>query len=71
MKALASTFKALLVLGIAALSLLVIFGGSNDWGIPKTAAITLVILCVAAALWVTEAVPLFVTSFIILLLSLV
>jgi sodium-dependent dicarboxylate transporter 2/3/5 len=63
--------KALLVLAIAVLTLLVISGATGSWGIPKTAAITLVILCVAAALWITEAVPLFVTSFIILFLSLI
>ncbi|MDA7933781.1 DASS family sodium-coupled anion symporter [Akkermansiaceae bacterium] len=71
MKALAFVIKALLVLGIAILSLFVISGASDSWGIPKTAAITLVILCIAAALWITEAVPLFVTSFVILFLSLI
>lgn len=71
MKTSALVIKALLVLAIAVLTLLVISGATGSWGIPKTAAITLVILCVAAALWITEAVPLFVTSFTILFLSLI
>lgn len=41
------------------------------WGLPPTALIALTILVVAATLWITEIVPLHVTSFVILFLSLV
>jgi sodium-dependent dicarboxylate transporter 2/3/5 len=42
-----------------------------DLGMTTTARIALVILVVGAALWISESVPLFVTSFLILFLSLV
>lgn len=63
-------FKLTLALGLALLAFLVLSGSSASWGLPRPAAITLVILSLAAALWITEVIPLFVTSFIILFLSL-
>ena len=55
----------LLVLGIAAT------GGFAILGMAPAAQIAFAILLVAATLWITEAVPLFVTSFVIVLLCLV
>jgi sodium-dependent dicarboxylate transporter 2/3/5 len=58
--------------GLAAVVLSVVGVGlaffTGRWGIPAPAGVALVILVIAAALWVSEAVPLFVTSFLILLL---
>lgn len=43
----------------------------QSWtGLPAPAAITLALVAIAAALWVTEAIPLFATSFVILFLEL-
>ena len=53
---------ALLVLCYA----LDVFGG---WGMPAPSQVALVILLIAAILWVSEVIPLFVTSFVILALS--
>jgi sodium-dependent dicarboxylate transporter 2/3/5 len=53
---------ALLVLGYA----LDVFGG---WGMPAPSQVSMVILLVAAVLWVSEVIPLFVTSLVILALS--
>lgn len=41
------------------------------WDLPGPAQVALVILLIAATLWVSEAVPLFVTSFVVLALGLV
>lgn len=41
------------------------------WDLPAPAQVALVVLLIAATLWVTEAIPLFVTSFVVLGLSLV
>ena len=72
MKHLALAAKITLLLALVALAVFVASGRAEvAWGIPRPAAITLVILALAAALWVTETVPLFVTSFIILFLALV
>jgi len=70
MKSFATFFKATLFFLTALLAGAVFSGASDSWGMPRSAAITLVILTIAAGLWVTEAIPLFVTSFIILFLSL-
>ncbi len=43
-------------------------GGFRSFGIPEGADVALVILLVAALLWITEAIPLYVTSFLVLLL---
>jgi sodium-dependent dicarboxylate transporter 2/3/5 len=43
-----------------------VFGG---WGMPAPSQVALVILLIAAALWISEIIPLFVTSFVILALS--
>jgi len=43
----------------------------GDWGMPDAAQVAFVILVTAAILWIAEAVPLFVTSMIILFLCLV
>lgn len=67
----ATLFKATLAVAILALALRIGVGDSPPWGMPLSAAITLVILCIAAGLWITETVPLFVTSFIILFLTIV
>ncbi len=45
-------------------------GVLSPWGMPQPAQVSLVILLIAATLWISEAVPLFVTSMIILVLSL-
>jgi sodium-dependent dicarboxylate transporter 2/3/5 len=39
------------------------------WGMPAPSQVALVILLIAAALWISEIIPLFVTSFVILALS--
>lgn len=70
MKPFARIFKATLFLLTFILGALVASGVSDQWGLPHSAAITLVILSLAAVLWITEAVPLFVTSFLILFLAL-
>ncbi len=57
------TVVLLAVLG----ALLVLLAG--HWSIPEPAGVAFVILTLAAALWISEAVPLFVTSFLILFLS--
>ncbi|MEM9481357.1 MAG: SLC13 family permease [Verrucomicrobiota bacterium] len=61
-----------------ALTLVVLFVGggclwviSGGWGLSEPARVAFVMLVVAAGLWITEAVPLFVTSFSILYLSIV
>jgi len=72
MQKLALFAKTLLLLTLAALAVFVLSGtAERTWDIPGPAAITLVILALAAFLWVTETVPLFVTSFLILFLALV
>lgn len=72
MKKLALSAKAILFLAVAVLAAFVASGSAaSSWHLPEAAAITLVILSLAAALWITESVPLFVTSFIILFLSIV
>lgn len=63
--------KVLLALAVAVLGLLVASGVHEAWGLSKPGAVALVLLALSAALWITEAVPLFVTSFVILFLSLV
>lgn len=72
MKKLALVAKVVLLIALVALAVFVATGAASEtWDIPRPASITLVILAIAAALWVTETVPLFVTSFIILFLSIV
>ncbi len=44
---------------------------SGFLGMPKTAEVSFIILVIAAVLWISESVPLFVTSFIILILLMV
>ena len=43
---------------------------SSSWELPMPARVAFVIMLIAAGLWVSEAVPLFVTSFVVLILSL-
>lgn len=63
---------AFIAAGIIGLALLCeATGVLGAWGMPGAAQAAFIILITAAALWVTEAVPLFVTSMIILFLSLV
>ena len=57
---------AVLVIGVIGAALR---GFASDWGMPEPARIALAILIVAAVLWISEAVPLFVTSFVILFLA--
>lgn len=47
-----------------------LMGALAAWQMPPAAEIALLMLIVAAALWISEAIPLFVTSFVILLLGL-
>ncbi len=56
---------------IAAAVALHLGGLFERWGMDEAGGVALVILLAAAVLWVTEAVPLFVTSLLILFLSLV
>ena len=60
---------------LAAVALLLILGGATGafarLEMPAPAQVALVILAIAATLWITEAVPLFVTSFAVLMLNLV
>lgn len=49
----------------------VLWAISGDWGLSDPARVAFVMLVVAAGLWITEAVPLYVTSFSILYLSIV
>ncbi len=59
-------------IGLAALILVVgLSGGLAGLGMPAPAQASLTILLIATVLWVTEALPLFVTSFIVLFLSVV
>lgn len=59
---------ALLVIGV----IIAAMGGvASGWGMPVPAQIALAILVVAAVLWISEVVPLFVTSFIILFLAII
>lgn len=46
------------------------FGLFASWGMAQPAAVALSILLIAAILWISEAIPLFVTSFVILVLCL-
>ena len=56
--------------GAASLSLIAgVAGWFAPTGMSNGSQVALAILLAAATLWITEAVPLFVTSFIILLLS--
>ncbi|MHC4220547.1 MAG: SLC13 family permease [Planctomycetota bacterium] len=63
------------VTGIVALALVavlvlgVLLGVLDGWGIPGPSQVSLTILLIAAVLWVSEVIPLFVTSFVILALS--
>jgi sodium-dependent dicarboxylate transporter 2/3/5 len=61
---------AIVVVALVALLLLCgaldVFGG---WGMPPPSQVSLMILLIAAVLWVSEVIPLFVTSFVILALS--
>lgn len=54
----------------AALASVHLMGGFAAWQMPPAAEIAFVMLIVAATLWISEAIPLFVTSFVILLLGL-
>jgi sodium-dependent dicarboxylate transporter 2/3/5 len=47
------------------------FGLFTSWGMSPPAAVALVILLIAATLWISEAVPLFVTSFVVLAFCLI
>ncbi len=59
-------------IGVVAFALVLKWGGQLDsWGMPENGQVAFVILALAGGLWVTEAVPLFVTSVVILFLSLV
>jgi len=60
-------------LGLWALVGLILLAGTagwwSAWGMPRAAQVSFTILLVAAILWISELVPLFVTSFLILFLS--
>ncbi len=65
LRRLAGVVLGLVVLSIGPTALL------ERWtGLPAAPAIALALVGLAAVLWVTEAIPLFVTSFVILLLEL-
>lgn len=63
--------KTALLTGLLTGLCFVAFGIASVYAMPGPAQIALVILIVAALLWISEAVPLFVTSFIILFLAIV
>jgi sodium-dependent dicarboxylate transporter 2/3/5 len=46
-----------------------LLGVLDRWGMPGPSQVSLIILLIAAVLWVSEVIPLFVTSFVILALS--
>ncbi|MHC4422841.1 MAG: SLC13 family permease, partial [Planctomycetota bacterium] len=54
---------------VALLVLCRVLGVFGAWGMPGPSQVALVILLIAAVLWVSEVIPLFVTSFVILALS--
>jgi sodium-dependent dicarboxylate transporter 2/3/5 len=60
-----------ITIAILAVAATLLKAWSMHWGLPEPARIAFVILLIAAGLWVSEAVPLFVTSFFILFLSIV
>ncbi len=60
-----------LSLSVAIVTLLVLLALESPLGMDTPKKVAAAILVTAAALWVTESVPLFVTSFTVLLLSLV
>ena len=62
---------ATVVILIVAFLLGGVFQVFSSWNMSAPAQISLAILLIAAALWISEAVPLFVTSFVVLGLSLV
>lgn len=69
LKARSAELIAALLIGV--IVCLYLLGVLRGWGIPEAGQVAFVILVTAAVLWITEAIPLFVTSFIILFLSLV
>jgi sodium-dependent dicarboxylate transporter 2/3/5 len=69
LKARSAALVATLLIG--SVVCLYLSGLLRQWGIPEAGQVALVILVTAAVLWITEAVPLFVTSLIILFLSLI
>ena len=69
LKARSAALIAALLVGVTVC--LYLSGVLREWGIPEAGQVAFVILVTAAILWITEAVPLFVTSLIILFLSLV
>ncbi len=64
-------YRCGICLGAVVLLLMGAFGTFQSMGIPAGADIALVILLIAALLWISETVPLFVTSFAVLFLCLV
>lgn len=64
--------RKLVAAGVVALITIAEFAGAfSALGLPEPAQVSCVILLIAATLWVTEAIPLFATSFVILLLAIV